>query len=148
MKLYFSPYWNVPPSIVANEILPKMKEDKHYLKKQNMEIVREENGLPVIRQLPGDNNSLGKVKFLFPNSFNIYFHDTNAKELFAREKRTYSHGCIRLADPVKMAQYILEDTVKWSASNINKAMNAGKEKYVTVKKSCSCGNYLLHCMGR
>jgi murein L,D-transpeptidase YcbB/YkuD len=100
-----------------------------------MEIVREENGIPVVRQLPGPENSLGKVKFLFPNDFNIYFHDTPAKSLFGKDKRAFSHGCIRLSDPVWMANYLLRDNAEWTPERIEEAMNSGKEKYVKVKKS-------------
>jgi L,D-transpeptidase YcbB len=83
--------------------------------------------------LPGPKNSLGKVKFLFPNSFNIYFHDTPAKSLFEKDKRAYSHGCIRLADPEKMAQYLLRDNPEWTQERIYEAMNSGEEKYVKLK---------------
>jgi len=76
---------------------------------------------------------LGKVKFLFPNSFNIYFHDTNAKSLFDRDKRAFSHGCIRLSDPEKMAQYLLRDQPEWTPEKIEEAMNSGNEKYVKLK---------------
>ena len=98
-----------------------------------MEITGEEGGLPVIRQLPGEKNSLGKVKFLFPNSFNIYFHDTPSKSLFNKDKRAYSHGCIRLADPVKMANYLLKEQPEWTPERIQQAMNTGKERYVKLK---------------
>jgi murein L,D-transpeptidase YcbB/YkuD len=76
---------------------------------------------------------LGKVKFLFPNSFNIYFHDTPAKSLFEKDKRAYSHGCIRLKEPEKMADYVLRDQPEWTPARIEEAMNAGKEKFVKVK---------------
>ncbi|MDB5207761.1 MAG: L,D-transpeptidase family protein [Flavisolibacter sp.] len=133
--IVFSPYWNVPPSIVKSEILPKMASNSNYLESQNMEQTGTEGGLPVIRQKPGDKNSLGKVKFLFPNSFNIYFHDTPAKSLFSQDKRAYSHGCIRLAEPEKMAQYLLSNNQEWTPDKINEAMNAGEEKYVKLKKA-------------
>ena len=87
----------------------------------------------MIRQRPGSKNSLGQVKFLFPNSFNIYFHDTPAKSLFNNDKRAYSHGCIRLAEPEKMAQYLLRDDPNWTADKIFDAMNSGTEKYVKLK---------------
>jgi len=133
-QVVFSPYWNVPPSIVSKEILPKLASNPGYLASQNMEQVgTDENGLPKIRQLPGADNSLGKVKFLFPNSFNIYFHDTNAKSLFEKDKRAYSHGCIRLAEPEKMAQYLLRDQPEWTPDKIDEAMNSGNEKYVKLK---------------
>ena len=132
-QVVFSPYWNVPPSIVKDEILPEIEKDPNYLAKQEMEIIGEEDGIPEIRQLPGDKNALGKVKFLFPNSYNIYFHDTPAKSLFEKNKRAYSHGCIRLSEPEKMAQYLLQNDPAWDAEKIAEAMHAGKERYVKVK---------------
>lgn len=132
--IVFSPYWNVPPSIVKKEILPKMEANPGYLASQNMEQVGTEDGLPKIRQLPGDKNSLGRVKFLFPNSFNIYFHDTPAKSLFNKDKRAYSHGCIRLAEPEKMAEYLLRNNPEWTPDKIFEAMNSDTEKYVKLKK--------------
>ncbi len=132
-QVVFSPYWNLPPSIVEKEILPAIARNPDYLASNNMEEVGTDGDLPVIRQLPGDGNSLGKVKFLFPNSFNIYFHDTPAKSLFNKDKRAYSHGCIRLSDPTKMANYLLKDDPQWSPENIDAAMNSGTEKYVKLK---------------
>jgi murein L,D-transpeptidase YcbB/YkuD len=132
--IVFSPYWNVPPSIVKNEILPSIQKNPGYLAAQNMEQVGTEGGLPKIRQLPGPKNSLGRVKFLFPNSFNIYFHDTPAKSLFSRDKRAYSHGCIRLAEPEKMAQYLLRNHPEWTPEKINTAMSGTKEQHVRLKK--------------
>jgi len=132
-QVVFSPYWNVPPSIVKKEILPSIKRDKNYLKKKDMEITGQEGGLPVIRQLPGPKNSLGKVKFLFPNSFNIYLHDTPQKELFKRSMRSLSHGCIRLSDPVKLANYLLQNSKTWTPEKIDSAMNSGDEQFVKIK---------------
>ena len=133
-QIVFSPYWNVPPSIVQKEILPKLASNPDYLSSQHMEQTgTDENGVPKIRQLPGDQNSLGKVKFLFPNSFNIYFHDTNAKSLFEKDKRAFSHGCIRLAEPEKMAQYLLRDQPEWTPEKIEEAMDSGHEQYVKLK---------------
>ena len=132
-QIVFSPYWNVPQSIVTKEILPKLSSNPGYLASQNMEqIGTDEDGVPKIRQLPGSENSLGRVKFLFPNSFNIYFHDTNAKSLFEKDKRAFSHGCIRLAEPEKMAQYLLRDQPEWTPEKIEDAMNSGQEKYVKL----------------
>lgn len=133
-QIVFSPYWNVPPSIVKNEILPAMQKDPDYLFKNNMEQVGMEGDLPKIRQRPGPDNALGKVKFLFPNKFNIYFHDTNAKSLFSRDKRAFSHGCIRIAEPEKMANYLLRNQSEWTPSRVYEAMNSGTEKYVKLKK--------------
>lgn len=133
-QVVFSPYWNVPPSIVKNEILPAMERNPGYLDGQNMEITGDDGGLPSIRQRPGPGNSLGKVKFLFPNSFNIYFHDTPSKSLFEREQRAFSHGCIRLSDPFGMAKYLLQDQSEWTDDKIRAAMDAGTEKYVKLDK--------------
>jgi murein L,D-transpeptidase YcbB/YkuD len=132
-QVVFSPYWNVPQSIVEKEILPAMARNSNYLAQQNMEITGYESGLPIVRQLPGPDNSLGRVKFLFPNSFNIYFHDTNAKDLFNKDKRAYSHGCIRLAEPEKLAQYLLRGQTEWTPEKIEEAMNSGEEKTVRLK---------------
>src|SRR5258705_1512826 len=132
-QVVFCPYWNVPQSIVVHEILPAMEKHPGYLEKENMEITGNEDGLPVIRQRPGEKNALGKVKFLFPNSFNIYLHDTPAKSLFEKDKRAYSHGCIRLKEPEKFANYVLRNQPEWPPEKINEAMNSGNEKYVKVK---------------
>ena len=129
----FSPYWNVPSDIVEKEILPGMRKNPNYLSNHHMEITGNTGGLPVIRQLPGEENSLGKVKFLFPNSFNIYFHDTPAKSLFSKDRRAFSHGCIRLSDPVKMAEYVLRSMPEWDPAAIAAAMNSGVEKTVLLK---------------
>jgi murein L,D-transpeptidase YcbB/YkuD len=134
-QIVFSPYWDVPPSIVKKEILPGMARDRHYLDKKDMEITGHEGGLPVVRQRPGDKNALGKVKFLFPNSFNIYLHDSPEKDLFKKSERDLSHGCIRLSDPVKMANYLLQHTAGWTPQKIDSAMNAGEEQFVKLRPS-------------
>jgi L,D-transpeptidase YcbB len=133
-QVVFSPYWNVPESIVRNEILPSIEKKPNYLEQNDMEITGERGGLPVVRQLPGDKNELGKIKFLFPNSFNIYFHDTPHKGLFQKDQRAYSHGCIRLADAEKMARYLLKDDAEWPPEKIEEAMNSAKEQYVKIKE--------------
>ena len=133
-QIVFSPYWNVPVSIVKKEILPGIERNPGYLASHDMEITGTNGGLPVVRQLPGSQNSLGKVKFLFPNSFDIYFHDTPAKSLFEKDKRAYSHGCIRLSEPAKLAEYLLKDDAAWTPEKINEAMNSGNEQFVKVKK--------------
>lgn len=131
-QVVFSPYWNVPPSIVENEILPAMRRNKRYLAAHRYEVTGYEDGLPVIRQRPGSNNSLGKVKFLFPNSQAIYFHDTPEKSLFKNRIRAYSHGCVRLEEPEKLAAYLLRNSPEWSPSAIDRAMNAGQERWVKL----------------
>lgn len=130
--IVFSPYWNVPPSIVAGEILPAMEDDPRYLRRNGYEQTGTENGLPVIRQKPGPKNSLGLVKFVFPNNHHIYFHDTPVKGLFRLPQRAFSHGCIRLAQPEKLAGYLLRNIPGWTAGKIKKAMNAGSEQWVKL----------------
>ncbi|MDQ8012196.1 MAG: L,D-transpeptidase family protein, partial [Flavobacterium nitrogenifigens] len=128
-NIVFSPYWNVPPSIIKSEIKPGMAKDKNYLQKKNLEW---NNG--AVRQLPGKNNSLGLVKFLFPNSSNIYLHDTPSKSLFERESRAFSHGCVRVAKPRELAIELLKVDPQWNPERIDKAMHAGKESWYTLKK--------------
>lgn len=132
-QVVFSPYWNVPSSIVTKEILPAIEKNPKYLDKENMEITGDDDGVPVIRQKPGEKNALGRVKFLFPNSFNIYFHDTPSKNLFNKDQRAYSHGCIRLKEPEKMANYVLRNQPEWTPEKIEEAMNSGEQKFVKVK---------------
>lgn len=124
-----SPYWNVPTSIINKEVKPGMQRNKNYLANHNMEW----NGGNV-RQKPGRNNSLGLVKFLFPNSNNIYLHDTPSKSLFGEDQRAFSHGCIRVAKPRDLAIRILRQDSTWTPAKIDQAMNGGKEVYVTLKK--------------
>ena len=128
----FSPYWNVPESIVRKEVLPAIRRDGGYLGKSNMEITGRRNGLPIIRQKPGADNALGKVKFIFPNQYDIYFHDTPSKHLFGQSTRAFSHGCIRLSEPVEFAKFLLKDNSFWTDSEIELAMNLGKEKWVKL----------------
>ncbi len=130
----FSPYWNVPRSIVVNELLKDMKKEPNYLSKQNMEITGYRDGIPEIRQKPGPSNSLGQVKFLFPNNYNMYLHDTPAKSLFNEPNRAFSHGCMRVQEPFKLAQFLLRNDSSWDDEKINVAMNAGKEHTVTLSQ--------------
>lgn len=131
-NIVFSPYWNVPPKIVANEIQPAIRRNKNYLRNNGYEVTGYENGLPVIRQKPGAQNSLGRVKFVFPNEYGIYLHDTPAKSLFEYPKRTFSHGCIRLAEPQKLAEYLLRNVPGWTTEKIREAMQSGKEQWVKL----------------
>ncbi len=123
----FSPYWNIPASIMRKETLPALRKNPNYLLKHNMEW----NG-GTIRQKPGPNNALGLVKFLFPNSHSIYLHDTPVKSLFNETSRAFSHGCIRVAEAKKLAMYLLRNDTAWNEEKITAAMNAGKERYITL----------------
>jgi murein L,D-transpeptidase YcbB/YkuD len=128
----FRPYWNVPKSIVRKEILPAIRKNGNYIARHNMEIIGYHDGLPDIRQKPGPENSLGLVKFLFPNSYNIYLHDTPTKSLFGETTRAFSHGCIRIGEPTKMANFLLRNSKEWDAEKIDQAMHFGNERYVTL----------------
>jgi L,D-transpeptidase YcbB len=135
-QIVFAPYWNIPPNIVTKEIMPEIEKDAHYLEKNDMEDQgdKDGDGIHDIRQLPGEKNALGKVKFLFPNSFDIYLHDTPAKSLFSKDKRAFSHGCIRLADAQKMAEYLLRNDTDWDNAKIEEAMNTKEQKVVKLKE--------------
>jgi L,D-transpeptidase YcbB len=126
----FSPYWYVPQSIINKEVKPGMARNNNYLASHNMEW----NGGNV-RQKPGPANSLGLVKFLFPNSNNIYLHDSPSKPLFKEENRAFSHGCVRVAKPKELAEAILADDTNWNSEKINQAMNKGTEQSYTLKNT-------------
>jgi len=102
----FRPYWNITPDIQAKETEPKIAADPSYMAQNNLEYYKD-GGVTRIRQKPGPENSLGLVKFLFPNDFNIYLHDTPQKELFDKDVRAFSHGCIRVEKPVELASWVL-----------------------------------------
>lgn len=126
--IVFSPYWNVPKSILNKEILPAIAKNRNYLAQHNMEWYGNS-----VRQRPGPKNSLGLVKFLFPNNNAIYLHDTPSKNLFKEEKRAFSHGCIRVAKPVELANLILRNDEKWTPEKIDAAMNRGVESWYPLK---------------
>lgn len=131
----FSPYWNVPYSIVKKEIAPKLVNDPGYLARNNYEIYGAKvGGLPQIRQKPGDNNALGHVKFLFPNTYNIYLHDTPNRNLFTSHKRNLSHGCVRVGEPKWLAQFLLRNHPVYTDSLISASMGLTKEKWVTLQE--------------
>ena len=117
----FRPYWRPTQRIVKDEILPRLKTDPAYLQRNDMEWAKEA-GNRVIRQRPGPQNSLGLVKFLFPNDFDIYLHDTNQRSYFGRSARAASHGCIRLERPADLASYVLG----WPVDSVRAAMDSGR----------------------
>ncbi|HRH38899.1 MAG TPA: L,D-transpeptidase family protein, partial [Flavobacteriales bacterium] len=133
-RIVFSPTWSVPVSIVRNEILPAIKKNPNYLASKDMSIVGGSASLPSIIQQPGASNALGRVKFLFPNDYSIYFHDTPSKGGFAREQRAFSHGCIRLSEPRRLAEYLLRNDSLWPPDSVKAAMFRGKERYVRLKE--------------
>lgn len=144
-----NPYWNIPPSIARKEMLPNLQRDPYFLARQGMEVVR--NGRVVdpgtvnwaqgvggysFRQPPGERNALGRIKFMFPNDHSVYLHDTPSKALFANDRRAYSHGCIRVQDPLKFAEVIFNLGMpgqNWTDEKIGK-MLGGAERYLTLKQ--------------
>ncbi|AWK05054.1 L,D-transpeptidase [Flavobacterium crocinum] len=128
-RIVFSPYWTVPQSIVQNELRSKIASDPNYLAEKNMEMV---NGQ--VRQKPGPDNSLGLVKFMFPNSDDIYMHDTPSKTLFDFEKRTFSHGCINVKMAKELAVAMLKDYPEWTQAKIDKAMEGKVESSFKLSK--------------
>jgi murein L,D-transpeptidase YcbB/YkuD len=150
----FSPYWNIPESILRKETLPHVQKDPSYLERNHIEVVAtsgkdkaevidpasidwsDESALQGVRfrQAPGDENALGLVKFIFPNHFNVYLHDTPNDKLFFKDVRALSHGCIRVEQPVKLAEYVMSDRAEWTPERIEAAMHANAEEAVTLKK--------------
>jgi murein L,D-transpeptidase YcbB/YkuD len=149
--LIFRPFWEVPYSIALKEIVPAARHNPSYIDQHQMQIVRgagdsasvqpstAENvelvakGALRVRQKPGPNNSLGLVKFMFPNPYNVYLHSTPAQALFAESRRDFSHGCVRVSDPVGLAQYVLRDSPEWTRERIQAAMNGTSTLTVTLK---------------
>ncbi len=133
LYVVFSPYWNITEDITKKEIVPAMRRNPKYLAKNNMEITGYRGKMPIVRQKPGPSNSLGGVKFLFPNSYNIYLHDTPNKELFSASKRSFSHGCIRLGEPAKLAQFLLRRDTLYTMDSVKTLMKSPKEKWLVIK---------------
>lgn len=149
----FNPYWNIPESIVLSETVPALTKDPEYLERQNIEVLKvsakgtshvdprdvdwsDPDALRVlhIRQQPGDGNALGQVKFLFPNQHAVYLHDTPSKALFARDSRAFSHGCVRVADPRALAEYVLEGTIDGTPQRIAHLLDRDDEAHVAVRE--------------
>jgi murein L,D-transpeptidase YcbB/YkuD len=150
--LELNPYWNVPPSIARNELLPKIKANPGYLAANDFQLlsdwsdnarvldphaidwsaVRPDTFGYKLRQGPGPGNALGHIKFMFPNQFNIYLHDTPARGLFAQEVRDFSHGCIRVQDPETLAAFVLDRQPGWSERQIKVAIGSGQRAIVTL----------------
>jgi murein L,D-transpeptidase YcbB/YkuD len=137
----------VPDSIAQGETLPALLNDPDFLARNNMEVI-DAAGVTVdpasmdlgdpskyrFRQRPGGENSLGLVKFMFPNQYNVYLHDTPADSLFTRANRSFSHGCVRVEDPVALAEYVLKDQAEWTKARIVEAMHSGEERTVKLKE--------------
>jgi murein L,D-transpeptidase YcbB/YkuD len=147
----FSPYWNIPDTIVEGETAPAILRDPDYIRRNGLEILRQSpTGLTrvsaddvdwedpeelrrlAIRQRPGPSNALGHVKFLFPNEYAVYLHDTPSDQLFERPGRAFSHGCVRVEEPQALAEYVLGGLPDWTPERIAEAMHSGTEKHVKL----------------
>jgi L,D-transpeptidase YcbB len=143
--IVFRPYWNVPYSITRSEIIPSLEKDSGYLSRKNFEVTDQSGrivtsgalsadvlaqlraGKLLVRQRPGPSNSLGLVKFMFPNEHNVYLHSTPAQSLFSQSRRDFSHGCIRVEKPAELAAWLLRDQPKWTLDAVAKAMQSGPD---------------------
>ena len=131
----FRPYWNVPPSIATKELGPIIKRNPGYLARHNMELVGNGAGGLRIRQRPGPKNALGKIKFSFPNTNNVYLHGTPNQSLFKVDRRDFSHGCIRVEDPPKLAEWVLQDNGNWPMERIQKYIKGADNQTVSLKNT-------------
>lgn len=147
--LVFNPTWTVPYSIATKELLPKIKKNPKYLADRNISLLKGGKAIPqssvdwtkvtrqhfpyTLRQEPGPGNALGQVKFIFPNKYSVYLHDTPSKYLFIKQERAFSHGCIRVQNPLSLAEVLLNDK-KWNMEKIQEVLDAKKEKIVHLKK--------------
>lgn len=150
-----NPYWEVPYSIAVNEILPTLRTDPDYLKRENMQVLKrlEGGGEPIdpatidwdqvsgsnfpyrFRQKPGPDNALGQVKFLLPNPYSVYLHDTPAKTLFSRARRCFSHGCVRLEKPLELADLLLHDEPGWSFDRVEKTLETEQNYRISLTRT-------------
>ena len=130
--LIVNPYWNVPPSIIKKEMMPKLAADPDYLKRLGYEVVQKKGQL-IVRQPPGERNALGNIKFMFPNEHAVYLHDTPSRGLFANAKRAYSHGCVRVDQPFALAEVVLGRDNGWTQDRVRRMVGGG-EKTVQLPK--------------
>lgn len=146
----FSPYWNIPRSIASQETVPRLRRDPAFFDDQGFEFVGRDgrvstgltgalldavlHGEQRIRQRPGPKNALGDIKFIFPNNAHIFLHHTPATQLFARDRRDFSHGCIRVEDPVALARFVLEDEAGWTDERIREAMAQGRSSTLRLRQ--------------
>lgn len=145
----FSPYWNIPPSIARSETVPRLRRDPAYFDQQGLEFVTGGgqvvrtfseanltavlNGQLRIRQRPGPKNALGDIKFVFPNNDNIYLHHTPSPQLFQRDRRDFSHGCVRVEEPVALAKFVLQNAPDWTEDRIRQAMEKGRSTTIRLQ---------------
>jgi murein L,D-transpeptidase YcbB/YkuD len=147
--LVLNPEWAIPPGILKDEIIPDVIKNPKYLAEKNMKVLRMDGSevdpstivwdstllkrFPyMIQQVPGRNNPLGHIKFVFPNQYNVYIHDTPSRSLFLRSNRSFSHGCIRISKAHELAGYLLKDYPEWSPDRIQKAIDEGKGRTIVL----------------
>ena len=145
LYVVFRPYWNVPPSIQRSEIVPAIQRDRDYIATRNFEVTTHSGqvvtsatisddvleqlraGKLVVRQKPGPKNSLGLVKLIFPNQYNVYLHSTPAQQLFSQVRRDFSHGCIRVEKPEELTEWALRNNQNWTLAAVHTAMQEGED---------------------
>ena len=149
----FRPYWDVPLNITKRELLPHIRRDPSYLTQHHFELVRGQgdtspvvpatvdninqlaSGTIRLRQLPGDDNALGNIKFMLPNQYNVYLHSTPAQQLFSESRRAFSHGCVRVSNPLALAEYVLNNTSEtWDLDRISAAMNGEANQRINLTR--------------
>jgi L,D-transpeptidase YcbB len=130
--LIVNPYWNVPQSIIRKEMLPKLGQDPSYLQRLGYQVTSK-HGVLTVRQPPGERNALGRIKFMFPNDYSVYLHDTPSRALFGSEQRAFSHGCVRVDQPFSFAEAVLGRDHGWSVERV-KHLIGGSERYVYLPK--------------
>ena len=127
-----NPYWNVPPSIIRKDFLPKLEQDPTYLTRMGFETFTR-NGQLVVRQPPGPKNALGRIKFIFPNDYAVYLHDTPSRTLFVDRRRAFSHGCVRVDEPFGLAQAVLGPHSRWSEQRVERLVGVTRH-YINLPK--------------
>jgi len=147
-SLVFSPTWNVPVSIIKGEIIPHLLQNPEYYTNKNYRFYKGGNEIDpaledwttanpnayTVMQLPGGDNALGRVKFVMPNHMSIYMHDTPNHRLFTKSYRALSHGCVRLDEPARLAEYLLQDQYGWTSERVKKAMIGEQPQTIILKK--------------
>lgn len=146
--LVLNPSWTVPPGILRNDLLPEIRRDRTALAKRNMVVLDTSGNMVdpeqvdwnarnfpyILRQLPGPDNALGQVKYMFPNPYHVYMHDTPSRELFARSDRTFSSGCIRLENPLELAELLLRESGEWDRAAIDRVLADGRSRTITLPR--------------
>jgi len=146
-NVILNPTWTVPPTILREDVIPSISKNRNYLAQTNMKVY-DRNGNEVIAnnwklsnaksyryvQSPGSFNSLGMVKFSFPNRFSIYLHDTNHRDFFGKQKRSLSSGCVRVENPLELAEYLLGDKENWNLEKITETLQSEKTQHIKLKK--------------